>query len=88
VGDIVKYREPNEQVELLGVPESYLTGHGWHTYALTSADKTVHIEITHNVNGRDIYAQGTIDSIFFLTEKIKNGERGKVYSMIDVLQNK
>jgi 4-hydroxy-tetrahydrodipicolinate reductase len=54
--DIIKYREPDEQMNL-GVPDDFLKGHGWHTYALTSADKTVHIEIIHNVNGRDIYAK-------------------------------
>jgi 4-hydroxy-tetrahydrodipicolinate reductase len=83
--DIIKCREPKEQIKL-GVPKKYLTGHGWHTYILKSADRTVHIEITHNVNGRDIYAKGTIDSIFFLNEKITNGIQGKVFSMIDVLK--
>ena len=83
--EIIKCREPEKQ-RILGVPEEFLTGHGWHTYSLKSADKTVHIEITHNVNGRDIYAKGTIDSIFFLNEQIKNGIQGKVFSMIDVLQ--
>jgi 4-hydroxy-tetrahydrodipicolinate reductase len=85
--DIIKCRDPKEQLDL-GVPKEYLTGHGWHNYKLTSADKTVHIELTHNVNGRDIYAKGTIDSIFFLNEKIKKGICGKLFSMIDVLENK
>jgi 4-hydroxy-tetrahydrodipicolinate reductase len=85
VDKIIKYREPSQQLKL-GVPESFIGGHGWHTYALTSADETVHIEITHNVNGRDIYAKGTIDSIYFLNSKIKEGIRGEVFSMIDVLK--
>jgi 4-hydroxy-tetrahydrodipicolinate reductase len=84
--EIVMYREPEDQIKM-GVPEEYLKGHGWHTYALTSADESVHFEITHNVNGRDIYAKGTIDSIFYLNNKIKKGERGKIFSMIDVLKN-
>jgi len=48
----------------------------------------VHIAITHNVNGRDIYAKGTIDSVFYLNDKIKNGVEGKIFSMIDVLKGK
>ncbi|GHU65731.1 hypothetical protein FACS1894123_11720 [Bacteroidia bacterium] len=68
------------------VPEEFLNGHGWHTYSFTSADGSVHFEITHNVNGRDIYANGTIDSIYYLNNKIKNGIRGEIFSMIDVLK--
>ena len=82
--DIIKYREPDEQVKL-GVPKEFLSGHGWHTYTLTSADKTVCVEITHNVNGREIYAKGTLDSIFYLNKKITNGIKGKIFSMTDVL---
>jgi 4-hydroxy-tetrahydrodipicolinate reductase len=85
--EIVKYREPNDQIAL-GIPEEYLKGHGWHTYAFTSPDGSVHFEITHNVNGRDIYAKGTIDSIYYLDDKIKNGMKGTIYTMIDVLKNR
>jgi 4-hydroxy-tetrahydrodipicolinate reductase len=84
--DIIMYREPEEQIKL-GVPQEYLNGHGWHTYSFTSADESVHFEITHNVNGREIYAKGTIDSIYYLNNKIKNGVRGEIFSMIDVLKN-
>ncbi len=34
--------------------------------------------IEHNVNGRSIYAKGTMDAVDFLQEKIRSGERGKV----------
>ncbi len=80
---IVKVREPQKQLEMK-IPEKYLTGHGWHTYTLESADGTVLFRLTHNVNGRDTYAQGTLDAIRFLA---KRGEiRGKVFSMTDVLE--
>ncbi|MFH1307298.1 MAG: dihydrodipicolinate reductase C-terminal domain-containing protein [archaeon] len=59
-----------------------------------SADKSVRFEfkaesprecrITHNVNGRSIYALGVIDAIRFLDRRINEGKKGKVYSMIDV----
>lgn len=44
--------------------------------------------ITHNVNGRDIYARGTLDAIKYLDKKVKEGSEGQVYSMIDVLKGK
>ncbi len=80
-------RDPLKQKEM-GIPEEYLSGHGWHKYSLTSVDGTVFFEFTHNVNGRDIYAAGTIDAIKYLNRKINEGNKGKVYSMIDVCENK
>ena len=44
------------------------------------------LQITHDVDGRAIYAQGTLDAIRYLQKKIEAGEKGKVYSMIDVLK--
>ncbi len=84
--DIIKIRDPEQQKNRLGVPEQYLRGHGWHTYTLVSADRTVTFRFTHNVNGREIYAQGTFDAVNFLAGKIGAKERGRVYSMIDVLK--
>ena len=40
----------------------------------------------HNVNGRDIYGLGALDGVTFLQRKREAGEKGKVYSMIDVLK--
>jgi 4-hydroxy-tetrahydrodipicolinate reductase len=85
--EIVKERDPEIQNSQWGIPQEYLSGHGWHTYALTSGDKTVRFEFTHNVNGRDVYARGTLDAVQYLQRKVSEGTRGKVYSMIDVLKN-
>lgn len=41
--------------------------------------------ITHNVSGRDVYAQGTLRALGFLKEQIEAGARGRVFSMMDVL---
>ena len=79
-------REPVAQRSEWGIPEAYLSGHGWHTYRLTSSDGTVVFEFQHNVNGRDIYADGTLDAVGFLDHKLKAGSRGTVFSMIDVLK--
>lgn len=84
--EIRKERDPEVQVSQWGVPEAHLKGHGWHTYTLLSEDKTVRFEFTHNVNGRDVYARGTLDAIFYLHDKVKQGARGQVFSMIDVLK--
>lgn len=84
--DIRKERDPAVQQQEWQVPEACLSGHGWHTYTLVSGDETVRFEFTHNVNGRDIYAQGTLDGAAYLAGKIEEGARGKVFTMIDVLK--
>lgn len=84
--DITKERDPNVQKNVWGIPEAYLGGHGWHTYRLDSGDKTVRFEFTHNVNGRDVYALGTLDALIFLAKKVEDGARGNAFSMIDVLK--
>ena len=84
--DIKKERDPEKQKKILGIPEQYLKGHGWHTYSLISKDSTVAFNFIHNVNGRDVYAQGTLDAVFFLNKKINAGLKGKIYTMIDVLK--
>ena len=84
VNQIVMIRDKTIQ-RAMGVPEEYLDGHGWHTYTLESADGNVLLQITHNVCGRSIYAAGTRDAILFLQNKVNNGARNQVFSMIDVL---
>lgn len=79
---IVMIREP-EQQRAMGIPEEALKGHGWHTYILRSPDGSIFFQFTHNVNGRDIYASGTLDAIGFLARNI---QPGVVYSMMDVLK--
>ena len=43
-------------------------------------------EFTHNVNGREIYALGTLDALLFLNDRVAAGERGRMFTMIDVLK--
>ncbi len=83
---IVMERDPRIQREQWGIPKDYLSGHGWHTYRLTSPDRTVVFEFQHNVNGRDVYAEGTIDAVCYLDRQLKAGTAGRVYTMIDVLK--
>ncbi len=79
-------RDPETQSKKWGIPRAYLGGHGWHTYTLLSPDETVRFEFTHNVNGREVYAHGTLAAVIFLAGKIKAGVTGRVFSMTDVLQ--
>jgi 4-hydroxy-tetrahydrodipicolinate reductase len=83
---IFKERDPDIQKSQWGIPEAYLTGHGWHTYTLISEDKTVRLEFMHNVNGRDVYAKGTLDALVYLNQMIHQGAKGSVFTMIDVLK--
>lgn len=88
--DIIKERDPEKQKNIWKIPTEYLSGHGWHTYTLTSADESVKFEFKHNINGRDIYVNGTLDGVIFLHDKIKNkisqDKKGIVYTMMDVLK--
>jgi 4-hydroxy-tetrahydrodipicolinate reductase len=84
--NILKERDPEAQASEWQIPEEYLSGHAWHTYTLTSSDETVCFEFTHNVNGRDVYARGTLDAVEYLYKKVKQGIKGSAFSMIDVLK--
>ncbi len=84
---IVSIRDPYFQRLILGVPERYLKGHGWHEHIIISGEGDVEVRLIHNVNGRDTYAGGTIDAIYFLAKRMEEEDKGKVYSMIDVLKN-
>ncbi|PUZ75658.1 hypothetical protein GQ55_1G209900 [Panicum hallii var. hallii] len=79
-------RDPEEQVNVVGVPEEHLEGHAFHMYHLTSPDGTVSFEFQHNICGRSIYAEGTVDAAMFLYTKIQSGASKKLYDMIDVLR--
>jgi 4-hydroxy-tetrahydrodipicolinate reductase len=83
---IQKERNPEIQKNEWGIPENHIGGHAWHTYTLTSQDKSALFQIKHNINGRDIYAAGTMDALIYLQQKIAEGARGKVFTMIDLLK--
>ena len=84
--EIIRMRDPEVQKSQWAIPQKYLSGHGWHTYSLVSEDQTVRFEFTHNVNGREVYVRGTVDAVLYLSEKVQAGVRGKMFTMIDVLQ--
>lgn len=86
VNDIEKVRDENSQVSRMHVPTEYLGGHAFHTYSLDSSDGTVHFEFQHNVCGRKIYAEGTVNAVNFLAEQISKGS-ARPFDMMDVLRS-
>eukprot|EP00899_Mesostigma_viride_P024536 jgi/Mesvir1/5267/Mv15380-RA.1 len=79
-------RTEKEQLAL-GVPKEALNGHAFHTYYLTSPDGSVDIRFTHNVVGRDVYAEGAVDACVFLKDKIQKKDPKKLYDMFDILRS-
>lgn len=85
-GQIVKVRDKGAQLDQMHVPESFLDGHAFHTYCLRSADDTVSFQFQHNVCGRQIYAEGTVDAALFLAQQIAKHSEQRIFSMTDVLK--
>lgn len=83
---IVKVRNDKDSMEKMHVPAEYLSGHAFHTYSLDSADGTVHFEFRHNVCGRKIYAEGSVDAVNFLAGEIAKG-KARPFDMMDVLRS-
>ena len=81
---ILSIRDRLFQKRILGISEQYLDGHGHHEYALVSKDGGVHIALVHNIDGRNVYVDGTILAIRFMAYKL--GVEGRVFSMVDVLR--
>ena len=86
VDQIQKIREPEKQQDELNIPPEHLTGHGFHTYSLTSPDGTVELGFKHNVLGRRTYAVGTTKAVEFLHKQITSGIKGKMFTMMDVIK--
>jgi len=83
---IQKIRDPEVQKNQWQVPEQYLSGHGWHTYTLTAPDGSALFEFRHNVNGRQIYVEGTFDAVLFLKDQLTAPETTRrLFTMMDVL---
>ncbi|GMH40065.1 hypothetical protein BSKO_07969 [Bryopsis sp. KO-2023] len=79
-------RDASTSMSQMKVPEDALKGHAFHTYHLDSSDGSVSFEFQHNVCGRVIYAEGTVDACLFLAKQIADGSEKKVFDMVDVLR--
>ena len=89
IEDVRLVRDEPTQLGEMRVPKEHLLGHAFHTYKLTSPDGSVGFEFQHNVCGRSIYAEGTVDAALFLAQKTQSatspGEE-TLFDMIDVLK--
>ena len=83
---IRKVRDKGAQLDQMHVPENALDGHAFHSYALTSADGSVSFQVQHNVVGRQIDAEGTVDAALFLGKQIRDKSEKHIFNMIDVLK--
>eukprot|EP00877_Chromochloris_zofingiensis_P003502 jgi/Chrzof1/13152/Cz07g21240.t1 len=86
VSQIELVRDPEQQLQRMRVPQDALLGHAYHTYQLLSLDGSVYFEFQHNVCGRSIYAEGTVDACLFLARQIADNASQKLYNMVDVLR--
>jgi 4-hydroxy-tetrahydrodipicolinate reductase len=84
--DIQMVRDPKDQVSLMDVPSNALLGHAFHTYQLVAPDGSVAVELQHNVVGRAVYAEGSVDAAIFLARAVAQGTEQRVYNMVDVLR--
>lgn len=83
-GSIECIRDPQKQVEM-GIQNTQ--GHGYHWFTLTSPDNKATLQISTTVEGRSVYVDGTLMAIKFLEEKMRTSEKGRVYTMTDVLKS-
>lgn len=87
MSEIEKLRDEKSSHEKLGVPMDAMNGHAFHTYTLTSPEGDVEIAVQHNVIGRKVYAEGTVDACIFLARRVAEGAGKKIYNMVDVLES-
>ena len=80
-------RDPEQQRRLLGIPENHLDAHAFHRYELCTAGETVDVILEHNILGRRVYAEGTLQAVRFLRKQINNGATRRLFSMQDVLRD-
>ena len=92
-GDAIKSVRDRDTQLAMGVPENALdSGHAFHTYEMISPGGDVKFTIGHDVCGRHVYAEGSVDAIEFLASMAVHadapgGEDDKVvFSMEDVLR--
>lgn len=81
---ITAIREKKTQ-KALGVPDEAIDGHGWHWYELKSPDNSVSVDFSHRVNGRHVYAEGTLLAVDFLSKTPCQTGNGATFTMEEIL---
>lgn len=89
VSAVDKVRDAHRSMQEMGVPGQHVTaGHAFHTYRLESAGGDVAFEFQHNVCGRTLYAEGTVDAVLFLDAQVRGGSDKLTFDMIDILRER
>lgn len=83
-GKIESIRDPQAQREL-GIQS--LDGHAYHWITLTSPDGDTR-QFRTSIEGRQVYIAGTLMAIDFLNQRMKEGSRGEVFTMSDVIRGR
>lgn len=84
-GQLHMCRDAESQVRDWGIPREHLGGHAYHTYDLRGHENTAHFSIQHNILGRTIYAEGTLEAARFLSRRLDKPVAHS-YNMMDVLK--
>jgi 4-hydroxy-tetrahydrodipicolinate reductase len=84
-GAIESIRDPQAQ-RALGVPEAHLGGHAWHEFSAAAPDGSMALALHTRVCGRRPYAEGALRAARFLAVRMAAGDRGRVFTMADVLR--
>ena len=82
---IEKIRDTERQRKL-GVPEKHLDWHAYHWVGVTNKGGSLIVAFETKVHGGDAYAEGALMAIRFLVRQMRDGTRGQVFSMADVLR--
>lgn len=85
--DIRMVRDPEVQSATLGVAPEHLAGHAYHFYELASPGRDLRMKLSHEIDGRRVYARGTLAAVRFLARRVHEGTRGAVYTMKDVARD-
>lgn len=81
--DIESVRDPEVQ-RSLGIRS--LDGHAYHWITLTSPDGGDIRQYRTSIEGRQPYVKGTLMAIDFLSQRTREGSRGEVFTMSDVIR--
>lgn len=83
-GEIESVRDPEIQRDL-GIHS--LDGHAYHWITLTSPAGEIR-EYRTSIEGRQPYVEGTLMAIDFLNQRMREGSRGEVFTMSDVIRER
>lgn len=80
----IKSIRDGEAQKQMGVPEQYLSGHGWHRYEGSHDGVTIALE--HRTNGRSMYVTGALKACKFALVQSDRGSHGGCFDMVDVVR--